>query len=64
MTDKPVISANQIIYNLINNQMDKCEDNCLMRLLFEKSYVKDGYQLDWNKRLDNNGEWKNKKELK
>lgn len=57
-----MISSNQIIYNLINNMMDTCEPNPLMRVLFEKSYIKESYKLDWNKRVNNNGEWVDKKE--
>lgn len=58
MTNKP--TPNQILYNLINNIMDKCEPNPIMRALFEYNYVKEGYDFDWNKRLDNNGNWKDK----
>ena len=49
----------QTISHLINKMMDICEPHLFMRLLFEKSYVKEGYELDWNKRLVN-GEWKDK----
>lgn len=63
MTNKPLPSSDQIISNAINHMMDKCEQHPLMQLMFEKSFVKDGYKLDWNKRLDN-GEWKDKEELK
>lgn len=49
----------QTLSHLINHMMDICEPHPFMRLLFEKSYVKEGYELDWNKRLVN-GEWKDK----
>ena len=60
MTEKPIMHPNHYLYALINSAMDKCEPNALMRVLFEQAYVKEGYRLDWNKRLDNNGEWKDK----
>lgn len=43
--------------------MDNCESNALMRALFEINYVKDDYELDWNKRLNENGEWEDKIKL-
>ena len=61
MTEKPNPSPEQVIYNLINHIMDKSEPYPLMRCLFEKQYVKENYKLDWNKRLNENGEWEDKK---
>ena len=52
----------QTISHLINKMMDICEPHLFMRLLFEKSYVKEGYELDWNKRLVN-CEWKDKGDI-
>lgn len=49
----------QTLFHLINKMMDICEPHPFMRLLFEKSYIKEGYELDWNKRVVN-GEWKDK----
>ena len=62
MTEKPLISVEQIVCNAINLMMDRCENNGLMRWAFEEDFVKDGYKLDWNKRLVD-GEWKDKEEL-
>lgn len=56
MCEKP-ISSEQMLYNLINSMMDKCEPYMFARLLFENQFVKDGYEFDWNKRLNENGEW-------
>lgn len=55
MTEKP------ILYILINQAMDKYESHPLTRAVFERGYVKEGYMLDWNKRLNENGEWEDKK---
>lgn len=63
MSEKPMPSPNQILSNLINYMMDRCESNILTRIAFEQAYVKEDYKLDWNKRLDDNGEWKDKKEI-
>ena len=41
--------------------MDKYESHPLTRAVVEMGYVKEGYRLDWNKRLDENGEWSCKK---
>ena len=60
MTDKPIVSPEQILYILINQMMDKYESHPLTRAMFEMAYVKEGYELDWDKRLDENGEWKNR----
>lgn len=62
MTEKPLPSTEQIVSNAINLMMDKCENNAIMRIVFEKKFIKEGYELDWNKRLVN-GEWKDKEEL-
>lgn len=60
MTEKPIMSPAQLVYALINFEMDKFADNYLTRSVFEKAYVKKGYRLDWNKRLNMNGEWVDK----
>ena len=60
MTEKPIVPE-QILYILINQMMDKCESHPLTRAVFEMGYVKEGYRLDWNKRLNENGEWEDKK---
>ena len=62
MTEKPRILTEQIVSNVINLMMDKCGNDELMRMVFEKMFIKEGYKLDWNKRLVN-GEWKDKEEL-
>lgn len=62
MTEKPLPSVEQIVSNAINLMMDRCENNSIMRIVFEEQFVKEGYKLDWNKRLVN-GEWKDKEEL-
>lgn len=62
MTEKKLPSVEQIVCNAINLMMDNCENDGLMRMVFEKKFVKEGYELDWNKRLVN-GEWKDKEEL-
>ena len=43
--------------------MNTAEPNALLRASFEMTYVEEGYSLDWNKRLNDNGEWVDKKEL-
>jgi hypothetical protein len=53
-SDTPIVSR------LINHMMDKCEPYPIMRFLFEANYVKKGYKLDWNKRVDEKGNWVNK----
>ena len=53
----------QIVYRLINSMMNTAEPNALSRALFEMAQVEEGYSLDWNKRLNENGEWIDKKEL-
>lgn len=63
MTEKPLPSPEQMVYHLINITMDKYGGNAIARIVFEQSYAKEGYKIDWNKRLDSNGEWKDKKEL-
>lgn len=52
----------QTLFHLINKMMDICEPHPFMRLLFEKNYFKEGYEVDWNKRVVN-GEWKDKGDL-
>lgn len=64
MTEKQNPSPEQILYRFINSMMNTAEPNALSRALFEMAYVKEGYSLDWNKRLNENGEWVDKKELK
>ena len=64
MTGKQNPSAEQIVCRLINSMMNTAEPNALSRALFEISFVKEGYPLDWNKGLNDNGEWVDKKELK
>ena len=61
MTDKPSVPPEQFLYTIINQMMDKYESHPLTRAVFEMEYVKEGYRLDWNKRLDENGEWSCKK---
>ena len=61
MTEKPIVPPEQILYILINYMMDKYESHPLTRTVFEMGYVKEGYRLDWNKRLNENGEWEDKK---
>ena len=61
MTEKPIVPPEQIIYILINQMMDKYESHPLTRAAVEMGYVKEGYRLDWNKRLNENGEWEDKK---
>ena len=61
MTEKPIVPPEQILYILINQMMDKYESHPLTRVVFEMGYVKEGYRLDWNKRLNENGEWEDKK---
>lgn len=63
MTEKDNQLANKIVGSLINNMMDVCEPNPILRMLFEKEYVKEDYELDWDKRLDENLQWKNKGDL-
>ena len=57
-------TATQIICNLINNIMDEAEPNALTRRVFEYQLVNEGYELDWNKRLDVNGKWVEKELIK
>lgn len=64
MTEKQKPSAEQIVYRLINSMMNAAEPNALSRALFEMTYVKEDYSLDWNKRLNENGEWVDKNEVK
>ena len=64
MTEKQNISAEQIMYKLINSMMDNADPYPLMRIAFENVYIQEGYSLDWNKRLNENGEWVDKKEVK
>lgn len=61
MSEKPIIPPEQIIYKLINSLIDKFDFNVLTRTIFEMEYVKEGYKFDWNKRLNENGEWEDKK---
>ena len=61
MTDKPIVPPEQFLYTLINQMMDKYESHPLTRAVFEMGYVKEDYRLDWNKRLNENGEWEDKK---
>ena len=61
MSEKPIIPPEQIIYKLINLLIDKFDFNVLTRTIFEMEYVKEGYKFDWNKRLNENGEWEDKK---
>lgn len=63
MTEKPVPFPKIIVSNLINKEMNKAEKNPLAMAMFEIAYAKEGYRLDWNKRLNKNCEWVNKKEL-
>lgn len=60
-TEKPIIPPEQILYNLINQMVDAYDKSPLMRLFFEMQYVKEGYKFNWNKRLNENGEWEDKK---
>lgn len=64
MTEKQNPPAEQIVYRLINSMMNTAEPNALSRALFEMAYVKEDYSLDWNKRLNENGEWVDKNEVK
>lgn len=52
--------TNQIVSSLVNNMMNLCEPNPILKMLFEKEFVKEDYDLDWDKRLDENLQWKNK----
>ena len=63
MTEKDNQLAKKIVGSLINNMMDVCEPNPILRMLFETEYVKEDYELDWDKRLDGNLQWKNKGDL-
>lgn len=63
MTVKENPPPEQIVYRLINSMMNTAEPNALLRASFEMTYVEEGYSLDWNKRLNDNGEWVDKKEL-
>ena len=60
MTEKDNQLAKKIVGSPINNMMDVCEPNPILRMLFETEYVKEDYELDWDKRLDENLQWKNK----
>lgn len=62
MTENP--KPEQIVYRLINAMMDNADPYPLMRMAFENVYIQEDYSLDWNKRLNENGEWVDKKELK
>lgn len=64
MTEKQNPSAEQIVCRLINSMMNTAEPNALSRALFEMAYVEEGYSFDWNKRLNDNGEWVDKNEVK
>ena len=52
--------TNQIVSSLVNNMMNLCEPNPILKMLFEKEFVKEDYDLDWDKRLGENLQWKNK----
>ena len=52
--------TNQIVGSLVNNLMNLCEPNPILKMLFEKEFVKEDFELDWDKRLDENLQWKNK----
>ena len=60
MTEKDNQLANQIVGSLINSMMNVCEPNSILKMWFEKEFVKEDYELDWDKRLDENLQWKNK----
>ena len=64
MTEKQNPSPEQIVYKLINSIVNAAEPNAFSRVLFEMIYVEEGYSFDWNKRLNDKGEWVDKKELK
>lgn len=64
MTEKQNPPAEQIVYRLINSMMNTAEPNALSRALFEMTYVEEGYSFDWNKRLNEKGEWIDKNEVK
>ena len=55
--------TNQIVSSLVNNIMNLCEPNPILKMLFEKEFVKEDYDLDWDKRLDENLQWKNKSDV-
>ena len=50
MTEKHNQLANQIVCSLINNMMNVCEPNPILKMWFEKEFVKEDYELDWDKR--------------
>ena len=60
-TDKQLV--NKIVGSLINTVMNVCEPHPILRMWFEKEYVKENYELDWDKRLDENLQWKNKSDM-
>ena len=60
MTEKDNQLANQIVGSFINNLMNVCEPKPILKMWFEKEFVKEDYELDWDKRLDENLQWKNK----
>ncbi len=63
MTEKDNQLAKKIVSTLINNVMNVCEPNPILKIWFEKEYVKEDFELDWNKRLDGNLQWKNKSDV-
>lgn len=56
--------TNQIVSSLVNNLMNLCEPNPILKMCFEKEFVKEDFELDWDKRLDENLQWKNKGDVK
>lgn len=64
MIKKKNPSPEKIVYRLINSMMNAAEPNAFSRVLFEMTYIEEGYPFDWNKRLNEKGEWIDKNDVK